>query len=86
MTYTLKTRVETENQTNVDKIKIDWIRSQRILGIQPINEWVERRAKEGDKHVKRMNAERLIKISRDNLPVIGRSGHTKGRWGDLIPG
>ena len=40
-------------------------------GIQPINEWAERR-REWDAHVTRMDAERLVKISRDNIPV-GRS-------------
>ena len=51
----------------VGKIKIDRIRSQQIresCGIQPIN---ERRRREWDEHVTRMDAERLVKISRDNI-------------------
>ena len=51
------------------KIEIDRIRCQQIrepCSIQPINEWVERRRREWDEHVTRMNAERLVKIS--NLP------------------
>jgi hypothetical protein len=36
-------------------------------GIQPINGWVQRR--EWDEHVIRMDAERLVKISRDNIPA-----------------
>ena len=56
----------------------DIIRGQQIresCGIQPINEWVERRRRrrEWDKHVTRMDAEVLVKISRDNIPVGRRS-------------
>ena len=50
----------------------DRIRSQQIrefCGIQPINERVKRRRREWDQHVKRMDAEKLVKISRDNIPV-----------------
>ena len=46
------------------KTKIDRIRSHQIresCGIQPINEWVERR-REWDENVARMDAERLVKI------------------------
>ena len=72
----------------VGKTKIDRIRSQQIrisCGIQPVNEWVERRRREWDKHVTRMDAELLIKISRDNIPVRRRSpGRPKRRWNDLI--
>ena len=55
----------------VGKTKIYRIRSQQIrefCGIQPINEWVERR-REWDEHVTRIDAERLVKISKDNIPV-----------------
>ena len=44
----------------VGKTKIGRIRSQKIresCGIQPINEWVERK-REWDQHVTRMDAER----------------------------
>ena len=54
----------------VGKTKIDRIRSQQIeerCGIQPINETVERRRRECDEHVTRMDAERLVKISRDSI-------------------
>jgi hypothetical protein len=47
------------------KTRIDRIRSQQIgesCGIQPINEWVEMRR--WDEHITRMDAERLVKISR----------------------
>ena len=53
----------------VNKTKIDIIRSQQIreaCSIQPIYEWVERRREQGQ-HVTKMNAERLVKISRDNI-------------------
>ena len=57
----------------VDKTKIDRIRSKQIresCGIEPINEWVERRRRrESDDYVTRMDAERLVKISRDNIPA-----------------
>ena len=50
----------------VGKTKIDRIRRHKQIrefcGIQPINEWVERRI-EWDQHVTRMNAERLVRIS-----------------------
>ena len=67
--------------------KIDGMKGQKIrksCGIQPINEWVERR-REWDEHVTRMIAERLVKISKDNIPA-GRwsPGHPKRRWSDLI--
>ena len=55
----------------VGKTKIDRIRNQQIrksCGIQAINEWVERRRRrEWDEHVTRMDAERLVKISRDSI-------------------
>ena len=65
-----------------EKTKIDRIRSQQIREpccLQPINEWVERRRREG------MDTERLVKISRDNIPAGRRSpGCPKRRWSDLI--
>ena len=51
----------------VGKTKIGTIRSQKIresCGIQSINKWVERRRREWDEQVA-MDAERLVKISRD---------------------
>ena len=53
-------------------MKIDGISSQEIresYSIQPINDWVERRRGEWDQHVTRMDAERLVKRSRDSIPV-----------------
>ena len=71
----------------VGKTKIDRIRSQQIresCGIQPVNEWMERR-KEWDEHVTRMDAERLVKISRDNILARRRSpGRPKRRWSDEV--
>ena len=72
------------------KTRIDRIRSQQIresCGIQPINEWVERRRirRKWAEHVTRMYAERLVKISRDNIPAGRRSpGCPKIRWSYLI--
>ena len=56
----------------VGKTIIDTIRSQQIREsccIQPINDWVDRRRREWDQHIIRMDAERLVKISRDSIPV-----------------
>ena len=53
------------------KQKVDRIRSQQIRefwGIQPFNKWVGRRRREWDEHVTRMDAERLVKISREGIP------------------
>ena len=55
----------------VRKTKMDRIRRKQIkesYGIQPINEWGEGRI-EWDKHVTRMDAERLLNISRGNIPA-----------------
>ena len=74
----------------VGKTKIYKIRSQQIResrGIQPNNEWVKRRRRrrEWDEHVTRMNVDRLVKISRDNIPARRSSpGGPKGRLSDLI--
>ena len=73
----------------VDKTKVDRIRSQQTresCGIPPINKWLERRRREWDEHVTRMDAERLVKISKNNIPA-GRSspGSPKRKWSDLIP-
>ena len=59
----------------VDETKLNRIRSQQIresCGIQTINEWLERRRREWDNRVTRMDAKRLIKISRDNIFVPTR--------------
>ena len=72
----------------VGKTKIDRIRSQQIRKsrcIQPVNEWVEKRIREWDLHVTRMDVEKLVKISRGNIPVGRRSPkRPKRRWSDLI--
>ena len=72
----------------VGKTKIDRQRSQQIgeyCDIQPITEWMERRRREWDQYATRMDAERLVKISRDNISGGRRSpGRPKRRWSDLI--
>ena len=89
MTYVLETKARTWKtrqilETNemkiprkiVGKTKRDRIRSKQFresCGIQPVNEWMERRMRERDEHVTRMDAERLVKISRDNVPAGRRS-------------
>ena len=55
-----------------EKTKVDRVRSQQIresCDIQPINDWMERRRREWDQHVTRLDAERLFKISRENIPA-----------------
>ena len=47
------------------KTKIDKIR--KSCGIQPIKEWMEKRRREWDEHVTRMDVKRLIEISRDDI-------------------
>ena len=75
----------------IDKTKIDRIRSQQIresCGVQPINKWVGRRRREWNGQKNRMDAERLVKILRDNIlvPAERRSlGPPKRKWSDLIP-
>ena len=57
---------------------------KEFCGIQPINEWVGRRRREWDEHITRMDAERLVKISKDNVPAGRSPGRRKIRWSDLI--
>ena len=46
---------------------------------------MERRRREWDEHVTRMNANRLVNISRDNIPAGRRSSrYLKRRWSELI--
>jgi hypothetical protein len=45
---------------------------------------VERRG-EWDEYVKIMDAERLAKISRNNIPAERSPECSKSRWSDLIP-
>ena len=50
-----------------------------------MSRWKEEEEGELDQNVTRMDAERLIKISRDNIPVGRRSpGRPKRRWSELI--
>ena len=72
----------------VGKTKIDRIRSQQIrvsCGIQTINDWEERRKRKWDEDITRMDAERLVKIAKDNIPAGRRfPGCPKRRWSELI--
>ena len=73
----------------VGKTKIDRIRSQQIresCGMQLNNEWVETRRREWDEYVTRMDAERLLKISSDNIPAGRSPGRLKRKWSDFISG
>jgi hypothetical protein len=59
---------------------VDRIGSQQIrksCGIQQINEWVERRRREWDEHVIRIDTEGLVKISRRYLPEDDLQGVRK---------
>ena len=42
--------------------------------------------RKGDEHIKRMDAEKLAKISRNHIPVGRSPGRPKRRWSNLIPG
>jgi hypothetical protein len=74
----------------IKKTKIGRIRSQQIresCGIQPINEWFERRRRrKWEERVTIMDAERLVRSLRDTIPAGRRSpGRQKGRLSDLLP-
>jgi hypothetical protein len=46
---------------------------------------VERRRREWDEHVTKKDAEKLVKLSRDNIPAGKRSpGRPRRIWGFLI--
>ena len=56
----------------MEKQKIHRMRSQEIReswGIQPINEWMEWRRREWDEYVAKMDAERFVKILKENIPA-----------------
>ena len=89
-----------KNQTNVGSKcdertkkhfckKTNRIRNQKIresCSIQLCNERMVRRRREWEEHVMGMDAERLFKISRDNIPAGRRfPGGPKIKWSDLIP-
>ena len=77
MTYALETRAEISiaiqtleaNEMKIlRKTKIGKIRIRKITEpcvIQPISDWMEKRRTEWDEPVTRMDAEKLVKISRD---------------------
>ena len=46
--------------------------------------WVDRGRREWDQDVTRMGAERLVKVSRDIIPVGRSPGRPKRRWSELI--
>ena len=73
----------------VGKTKINRIRTQQIresCDIHPI-EWMERRRREWDENVMRMNAEKFVKTSGDNIPgERSTPRRSKRRRSDLIPG
>ena len=53
-----------------------------MCGIQPINEWMKRRRRrKWEVNVTRLDAERLFKISRNNITAGRKSpGPPKRRW------
>ena len=84
-----------KNQTNVGSKrdectkKNSWqkyiLRSQQIwesCGIQPIDEWVKGKGREWDEYATRMDVERLVKISSDNIPAGRRCPGRPKRWSD----
>ena len=77
---------KTEVLRKIDgKTKINRITSQQIresFDIQTVNEWGKRR--EWDEQVTRMDAVRLVKISRENKPADRSSSGLPKRWSELI--
>ena len=72
----------------VAETKVYRIRNQQIrepCGIKPIHEWMDRRRKGWDGHVTRIDSQRLVKISRDNVPARRFPDRPKRRWRDLSP-
>ena len=66
----LESNEKKELRKTVGKTKIDRIRNQQISEsccIQPINERVERERREWAEYATRMNAQRLVKIPKDNI-------------------
>ena len=65
-----------------DKIRNEDIRRQ--LNFQEINDWVDRRRFEWNRHISRMTSDRIVRVARDNLPVDGRTspGRPRKRWKD----
>ena len=56
-----------------------------LVGVEQITRRRRRRIGKWDEYVTRMDTERLVKISRNNIPAgRGPPGRPK-RWGDLIP-
>jgi len=54
-----------------------------VVSNQLVSGWKE---EERDEHVTSVDAERLVKTSRDNITAGRSPGRPKRRWSDLIPG
>ena len=63
----MKVLRKTVCKTNLDTIRTQ--KNREFCDIHHFNKWVERRRGELNEHERRMNAERLVKISRDNKPT-----------------
>ena len=71
-------------KTRLDRVRNEYAREQ--CEIQPINDWVIRRRQEWNDHVSRMDANRIAKITRDNIPTGRRSpGRPRKRWSGSLP-
>lgn len=101
MTYTAETRPETAktkkllevtemktlrkiiNKTRRDRVRNEEVR--RICDIKPITDWVDHRRTEWDKHISRMEQDRIVRMARDKSPQGRRSiGRPQRRWKDSV--
>ena len=85
-TISVKSRTNAGSKWDESTEENSWQSKQirKSCGIQPINEWVEKRRRNWDEHVTRMGTERLVKISMGDVPTRRRSlGRPKIRWSDL---
>ena len=68
----------------MDRIRSDNVR--QTCGIDKINDWVLERKKKWNEHIHRMTEERIVKITRDELPGGHRSTvRPRKRWRDNFP-
>lgn len=101
MTYTAETRSNTartkrrietnemkilrriNNKTLRDRIPSTDIR--QACQITPTEEWIDKRRREWNNHINRMDQHRLVKVVRDKIPVGRRSvGRPKKRWRESL--
>ena len=63
-----KTKIAKQKQIAKEKNRVRKQQIRETCGVQPTTEWMERRRRERGEHVTNMDTERLVKISRKNIP------------------